>query len=175
LRPSFVIDRPAVGADYNLAVTDSSKAGAAQVVVGTWDVLGDEARGVREAVFLVEQGIARELEWDQWDALAVHAVARDARGVAIGTGRLLPAQFDPERAGVGHIGRMAVLAQARRGGTGGLILASLMHEARLQGLSAIVLNAQTYVAAFYAAHGFVAFGPQFLEVDIPHVGMRATL
>ena len=165
-------------ADYNLAVTDSAKAGAAQVVVGTWDVLGDEARGVREAVFIVEQGIARALEWDQWDALAVHAVARDARGVAVGTGRLLPAQFDPERAGVGHIGhigRMAVLAQARRGGTGGLILASLKHEARLQGFSAIVINAQTYVAAFYAAHGFVAFGPEFLEVGIPHVSMRAPL
>lgn len=164
-----------MGADYNLPVTDSSKAGAAQVVVGTWDVLGDDARGVREAVFIVEQGIARELEWDQWDALSLHAVARDARGAAIGTGRLLPAHFDPDHAGVGHIGRMAVLAAARRGGIGGLILAGLMHEARRQGFSAIVLNAQTYVAAFYAAHGFVAFGPQFREVDIPHVSMRAPL
>jgi len=158
-----------------LAVTDSSKASAAQVVVGTWNVLGDDARSVREAVFIVEQGIARELEWDQWDALSLHAVARDARGAAIGTGRLLPAQFDPDHPGVGHIGRMAVLAQARRGGIGGLMLASLMQEARRQGFSAIVLHAQTYVAAFYAAHGFVAFGPEFREVDIPHVSMRTTL
>lgn len=164
-----------VDGDYNLTVTDPSKACAAQVLVGTWDVLGCDARRVREAVFVVEQRIARELEWDQWDSLSVHAVARDTRGTAIGTGRLLPAQFDPDHAGVGHIGRMAVLPQARRGGAGGLILASLMNEARQQGFSAIVLNAQTYVAAFYAAHGFVAFGAEFLEVDIPHVSMRAPL
>jgi predicted GNAT family N-acyltransferase len=150
-------------------------AGAAQVLVGTWDVLGNDARQVREAVFVIEQGIARELEWDQWDCLSVHAVARDTHGAAIGTGRLLPAQFDPDNTGVAHIGRMAVLAQARRGGVGGLILASLMNEARRLGFSAIVLNAQTYVATFYAVHGFVAFGPEFLEVDIPHVSMRAPL
>ena len=164
-----------VSADYNLVVTNSSSADAAQVLVGTWAVLGDDARRVREAVFVGEQGIARELEWDQWDAVAVHAVARDRRGMVIGTGRLLPTQFDPDNTGVGHIGRMAVLTQARRGGIGGLILAKLMHEARQRGCTAIVLNAQTYVAAFYAAHGFVAFGPAFLEVDIPHISMRAPL
>ncbi len=164
-----------VSADYNLMMTDSSSAGAAQVLVGTWDVLGDDARRVREAVFVGEQRIARELEWDRWDAVSLHAVARDRRGTVIGTGRLLPAQFDPDNTGVGHIGRMAVLTQARRGGIGGLILARLMNEARPRGFTAIVLNAQTYVAAFYAAHGFVAFGPEFLEVDIPHVSMRALL
>ena len=163
------------GDDYNSAVIDSLTAHGAQVVVGTWDALGDAARQVREAVFVVEQRIPRELEWDQWDAASVHAVARDARGTPIATGRLLPARFDPGTPGVGHIGRMAVLAHARRGGVGGLILEGLMRHARQQGLAAIILNAQTYVAAFYAAHGFAAFGAEFLEVDIPHVSMRAAL
>ena len=164
-----------MGADYNLVVTDSSSAGAVQVLVGTWDVLGDDARRVRDAVFIVEQGIARELEWDQWDCLSLHAVACDAQGTAIGTGRLLPAQFDPDQDGVVHIGRMAVLAPARRGGVGGLILESLMNQARRQGFAAVILNAQTYVAGFYAAHGFIPFGAEFLEVGIPHVSMRAPL
>ena len=146
-----------------------------QIVVGTWDVLGEDARAVREAVFIIEQAIARELEWDQWDGLSLHAIARDAAGRAIGTGRLLPAQFDPDYPTIAHIGRMAVLSGARRGGTGGLILARLMQEARRQGFATAALNAQTYVAAFYAGHGFVAHGSEFLEVGIPHLAMRAPL
>ncbi len=146
-----------------------------QVVVGTWDVLGEDARAVREAVFIIEQAIARELEWDQWDALSLHAIARDAAGRAIGTGRLLPVPFDPDHPSIAHIGRMAVLSGARRGGTGGLILARLMQEARRQGFATAALNAQTYVAAFYAGHGFVAHGSEFLEVGIPHLAMRAPL
>ena len=146
-----------------------------QIVVGTWDVLGEDARAVREAVFIIEQAIARELEWDQWDALSLHAIARDAAGRAIGTGRLLPVPFDPGHPSIAHIGRMAVLSGARRGGTGGLILARLMQEARRQGFATAALNAQTYVAAFYAGHGFVAHGSEFLEVGIPHLAMRAPL
>lgn len=165
----------AESSDYNLRVKDSSATPAAKVLVGTWDVLGADARAVREAVFVIEQAIPRDLEWDQWDATAVHVVAHDAAGRAIGTGRLLPARFDSDNPATGHIGRMAVLADARRGGVGGMILARLMQEARRQGFATAALNAQTYVAAFYAGHGFTAAGPEFLEVGIPHLCMRATL
>lgn len=156
-------------------MTDSSKTRGAQIVVGTWNVLGDDARAVREAVFIIEQVIPRDLEWDQWDASSLHAIARDCAGRAIATGRLLPAPFDPDNPATGHIGRMAVLADARRRGIGGLILARLMQEARRQGFATAALNAQTYVAAFYGRHGFVADGSEFLEVGIPHLVMRAPL
>ena len=133
------------------------------------------AREVREAVFVVEQAIAPAEEWDQWDRASIHAVALGEDGRAIGTGRLLPAEFDPDAPDTAHIGRMAVLGIARRRGTGGLILARLMQEAQAHGFTIAELNAQSYVAGFYARHGFVATGAQFLDVGIPHIKMRAPL
>lgn len=148
---------------------------APRLVTGHWDALGSDARAVREAVFIVEQAIPRELEWDEWDASSVHALAYGAGGAPVGTGRLLPAAFDPAHARVAHIGRMAVLASARRAGTGGTILLALMDAARAAGFTAVELHAQSYVAPFYARHGYVAFGPTFEEVGIAHVKMRAPL
>jgi predicted GNAT family N-acyltransferase len=145
------------------------------VIIGPWEVLGVPAHSVRQAVFVVEQAIAPEEEWDAWDARSLHAVAQDEHGDPIGTGRLLPAAFDPAAPGSAHVGRMAVLASARRAGVGGSILARLMQEARRLGFSRVELNAQTYVAAFYARHGFVAVGAEFFEVGIAHVKMRAAL
>ena len=148
---------------------------ALRVATGSWDVLGAQARVVRQAVFVVEQSIADEDEWDQWDALSLHAIALDGDGKAVGTGRLLPVAFDPAAPRVGHIGRLAVQANARRAGVGSLILAGLMRSARECGMTAIELNAQTGVTAFYARHGFAAFGAGFVEVGIAHVKMRAAL
>ena len=130
---------------------------------------------MRNAVFVIEQGIPTELEWDQWDDDAVHAVARDAAGGAVGTGRLLPVRFDPGSPDLGHIGRMAVHAGMRRTGVGGQLLLCLMQEARARGFQAIALNAQSGVRAFYESHGFSSSGTEFLEVGIPHVHMRAPL
>jgi predicted GNAT family N-acyltransferase len=129
---------------------------------------------VREAVFIVEQRIPRELEWDEWDEPSLHAVAYGDADAAVGTGRLLPRAFDGQ-SGVGHIGRMAVLRAARGAGVGGAILHGLMRAAPRFGFSAIVLHAQAYAASFYARHGFVAEGAEFLEVGIAHVRMRAVL
>lgn len=137
--------------------------------------MAERARQVREAVFVVEQAIAPDEEWDQWDPLSLHAIACTVDGGPLGTGRLLPPEFDPRNPETAHIGRMAVLASARRHGIGGLILASLMDEARGRGFSVAELHAQSYVAGFYGRHGFVATGAGFLEVGIPHVKMRAAL
>ena len=154
--------------------TPTPAAPAPALLLGAWDELGDHARAVRTAVFLVEQRIAEEEEWDEWDARALHAVARDAHGAPIGTGRLLPPAFDAD-VRIGHIGRMAVLQSARRAGVGGALLRALMQAAPAYGYRAIVLHAQSYAASFYARHGFVAEGEEFLEVGIPHMKMRALL
>lgn len=145
-----------------------------KVVLGPWADLRDAASAVRSAVFVVEQRIAPELEWDEWDQQSLHAVAYDAGARPLGTGRLLPPVFDPQ-AHVGHIGRMAVLESARRAGIGGAILQALMRAAPSYGFGAIVLHAQSYAASFYARHGFVAEGAEFLEVGIAHLRMRARL
>ncbi len=70
--------------------------------VGSWHDLGPEARELREAVFVEEQGIALALVHDALDATAVHALVGNRLGLPVATGRLL--QHAP---GVSRIGRMA--------------------------------------------------------------------
>jgi len=131
-----------------------------------WPDAEAEAMRVREAVFVIEQGVPREIERDEWDQRSDHALALDRDGRAVGTGRLLPD---------GHIGRMAVLPQWRRQGIGSRILGSLVARARERGMKQIILNAQTRAAPFYARHGFVAFGDEFMEAGIPHIAMACEI
>jgi len=134
-----------------------------KVELGDWDAMREEARAIRYTVFVEEQGVPVELEWDDFDATSVHAIARDANGQAQATARLLPD---------GHIGRMAVLAAARGQGVGSQVLRALMECARQRGDASVVLNAQTHAAAFYARHGFVVEGDEFFEAGIAHLAMR---
>ena len=124
------------------------------------------ARAVRERVFIEEQGVPRELEWDDWDAPSDHAVAFDGEGGAIGTARLLPD---------GHIGRMAVLARWRGRGVGSALLDALLDLAKAKGMRSVRLNAQTHAAGFYRRFGFAAAGTEFVEAGIPHIEMTLTL
>jgi predicted GNAT family N-acyltransferase len=145
---------------FSPAVTEIS------VRIGVWHDAEDEAMRVREAVFVVEQGVPQEIERDDWDPRSDHALAFVADGRVIGTGRLLPD---------GHIGRMAVLPGWRKHGVGARILNALMERARERGMKRVVLNAQTHAAPFYARHGFLAFGNEFMEAGIPHVAMAREL
>jgi predicted GNAT family N-acyltransferase len=135
---------------------------ALSVVRGGWEALGPEARAVRMAVFVTEQGIAADRELDQWDALCVHAVVRDRDGSAIATGRLLPD---------GRIGRMAVLAPWRGRGLGRMVLESLLAAARERGSARVFLYSQADAVGFYERAGFIAEGPRFLEENIEHQAM----
>jgi len=131
-----------------------------------WPEARVAAMSVREAVFVVEQGVPPEIELDAWDPRCDHALASVSAGQTVGTGRLLPD---------GHIGRMAVLRAWRGQGVGGALLAALMERAAARGMRRAVLNAQTHATRFYARFGFVAFGDEFMEAGIPHVAMARTL
>ena len=137
-----------------------------RIEIGDWDLLREDARAIRYAVFVEEQGVPVELEWDEFDVPSVHAVARDAAGAALATGRLLPD---------GHIGRMAVLARARGQGVGAQVLLALVERAKARGDASVVLNAQTHAAPFYARYGFMPEGEEFMEAGIPHIAMRRLL
>ena len=128
------------------------------------------AQPVRKTVFVVEQGVPAELEWDAWDEHSLHAIAT-LEGQVVGTGRLLPVAGD----GTIRIGRMAVLGDFRGRGIGAAILAALLVRARGQGAREAVLHAQSYVAAFYRGFGFVERGDTFVEAGIAHVEMALTL
>jgi hypothetical protein len=136
------------------------------VEIRGWLDAETDAMRVREAVFVAEQGVPPEVERDEWDERSDHALAIDAGGQVVGTGRLLPD---------GHIGRMAVLSGWRRHGVGSRILHALMARAREREMRRVVLNAQTHAAPFYARHGFRAFGEEFTEAGIPHVAMAREL
>jgi predicted GNAT family N-acyltransferase len=121
---------------------------------------------VRYEVFVVEQRVPIDMEWDEMDAKCVHAVAYDDEGVAVGTGRLLPD---------GHIGRMAVRKPARGQGTGGAILEALIAEACKRGDRQVMLNAQAHAEPFYERYGFRRESEVFMEAGIPHIAMRRVL
>jgi predicted GNAT family N-acyltransferase len=124
------------------------------------------ARPIREEVFVREQKVPLEIEWDEWDERSDHAVARAAEGRAIGTGRLLPD---------GQIGRMAVLKDWRGKGVGAALLLALLDRARDRAMPRALLHAQVQAAGFYRRFGFSERGGEFVEAGIPHVKMALEL
>jgi len=124
------------------------------------------ARPVRERVFIEEQAVPRDLEWDEWDEPSDHAIACDAAGNPVGTARLLPD---------GRIGRMAVLKEWRGKGVGAALLAAMLGRARERSMPCALLHAQIQAAGFYRRFGFSERGEEFEEAGIPHVEMTLDL
>ncbi len=123
-------------------------------------------RAIREAVFIREQHVPEDLEWDGLDDDCRHALALSLNGDAIGCGRMLPN---------GHIGRIAVLPQWRGQNVGTAIMEALLDEARSRGYRQVDIDAQTYAIPFYRNLGFVEYGEEFMDAGIPHVKMRIDL
>ena len=140
------------------------------IAVGDWAALGEGAGELRRAVFIEEQRIAEELEWDQHDAVSLHAVVRNRLGQVIATGRLLPAEQ-----GVARVGRMAVHRAMRSGGYGAAVLAALEQAARARGDREVALHAQRSAERFYARLGYRPHGEPFEEAGIAHLEMRRLL
>jgi YbgC/YbaW family acyl-CoA thioester hydrolase len=153
-------------------VLTAFEAGEAMLEVrsGDWATLGTKARAVRDSVFIQEQGIPAALEHDAADADALHAVAFNRLGLALGTGRLLAAE-----AGVAKVGRMAVLTSVRGAGTGRRLLETLLDAARARGDDSVMLHAQASAVAFYQRAGFMALWPPFHEAGIAHQAMTLRL
>jgi predicted GNAT family N-acyltransferase len=126
----------------------------------------DDLRAVRIAVFIDEQNIPEEVEFDGIDPDCHHFVARDNQHQAIGTGRLAPD---------GKIGRMAVLQTWRGQEVGKALMLALIDKARKLGWTEMKLNAQTNVLRFYEKFGFAKEGDVFMEANIPHQIMRLQL
>ncbi|MEU4654173.1 GNAT family N-acetyltransferase [Streptomyces sp. NPDC023723] len=134
---------------------------------------------VRKEVFVAEQGVDEDLEYDAHDAVAVHVLAVRADGVPLGTGRLLHGAAAAGRtngdAGVGSLGRLAVTRAARGLGVGAALVRAIEDAARARGLTAVDLHAQTHALGFYQRLGYEAYGPEFPDAGIPHRAMRRVL
>ena len=137
-----------------------------RIITGDWESVREDAQRVRIEVFVIEQNVPIELEWDEGDEVSIHAIAYDEESQPVATGRLLPD---------GHIGRMAVIKPLRGCGLGREVLQALLQQARDEGHKDLLLHAQTHALSFYEKQGFIAEGEEFLEADIPHRLMRLTL
>ena len=137
-----------------------------ELVTGSWQDLGADAAPVRTAVFIDEQAIPAEMEWDEADRTALHAVVRNRLGRPLATGRLLI-----DAPGVARIGRMAVLRAVRGTNLGRDVVNALMAAAWARGDHTVILSAQRSAVGFYARLGFEERGAEYEDAGIPHVDM----
>ncbi|ELY59729.1 N-acetyltransferase GCN5 [Natronococcus amylolyticus DSM 10524] len=129
----------------------------------------EDALAVRHAVFVEEQGVDENLEYDEHDADAVHVVAYDGCE-PVGAARLRELED-----GAGKVERVAVLEPRRGEGIGQELMAVLEKRARADGFDELKLHSQTHAAEFYAELEYERYGKVFEEAGIPHVRMRKKL
>lgn len=122
---------------------------------------------IRRQVFIEEQHVPEDLEWDEFDEPSAHFIAEDpADNKAVGCVRLMPS---------GQISRLSVLENRRSEGIGRGLLDAAIAEARANGLREVFLHAQTHATSFYESAGFLVDGGIFVEAGIPHRLMVKTL
>jgi predicted GNAT family N-acyltransferase/predicted Zn-ribbon and HTH transcriptional regulator len=129
------------------------------ILTVTFEAAEEAIRRIRTEVYIQEQNVPDELEWDGEDPQCIHVLAVDEDGEAVGTARLTAG---------GKLGRMAVLKPWRGRGVGSAMVKVLTELARERGNKQVILDAQTRAIPFYEAHGYTAEGPEFMDADIPH-------
>lgn len=129
---------------------------------GSWDELQNDAKLIREQVFIQEQQIAVEDEWDGEDTVSLHFVVYD-QDQPIATARLLQNN---------SVGRVAVLRSYRGVGIGKLLMERIIQQAKHEQRKFLKLSSQVHAIQFYAALDFKVEGEQYLDCGIPHIDMR---
>ena len=135
------------------------------ILIKTWQDAKLDAYSIRKRVFVEEQGVPEEMELDEFDLNARHALAY-ADSECIGTARLVTLTEN-----IGRIGRMAVLPKYRGQGIGRRLLESLLKAAQSQDIKQVELHAQVSVIPFYEQFGFIAQGDVYDEAGIAHRDM----
>jgi predicted GNAT family N-acyltransferase len=135
---------------------------ALKVELSDWQKHGELALLLRHEVFVREQGVPVDLERDNCDPEAIHALVIDAQENPIATGRLLRE---------GRIGRLAVARPYRGQGLGQRVLQALIDHAQRLGIQPLHLHAQVSAQSFYEKFGFRVRGSSFEEAGIEHVDM----
>ncbi|MGE8537813.1 MAG: GNAT family N-acetyltransferase [Acinetobacter sp.] len=136
-----------------------------KIVSGSWDELQQHAKAIREAVFIQEQNIAAEDEWDELDAISIHFVVH-AQDQAIATARLLANN---------SVGRVAVLKSYRGLKIGQQLMQAIINYAHADHMENLKLSSQVHAIGFYQALGFEVQGEEYLDCGIPHIDMYLKL
>ncbi len=132
------------------------------IVQTTWFESENDLRAIRTPVFIVEQAVAPDFEWDEIDATAVHLLA-SLDGQPIACLRIIDYY---------KIGRMAVLKDWRRKGLGAALLLEAVKICKAHGSKSVHLSAQTHAIKFYCHAGFKVTSSEYCDVHIPHVDMQ---
>jgi predicted GNAT family N-acyltransferase len=135
---------------------------AIKISVVDWHQKQTALKAIRKSVFIKEQHVPKELEWDGHDADCTQFLAT-VNAMPVATARLTPQ---------GQIGRMAVLRDFRGKGVGSRLLAAVIDQAKQTGYKQVFLHAQVNVIKFYEKHGFLAEGEIFMDAGIAHKAMR---
>lgn len=138
------------------------------ILLKTWQDAKLDAYPIRKCVFVEEQGVPEEMELDEFDLNAQHALAY-AGPECIGTARLVT--LSGSVGSIGRIGRMAVLPKHRGQGIGKKLLRGLLKASQSQEIKQVELHAQVSVIPFYEQFGFIAQGDVYEEAGIPHRDM----
>ena len=168
--PKTQTSKPIPEALRNILLIFEAGGSVVDLKLGSWQDLQNAASALRQEVFVEEQEIPQELEWDEHDATAVHALVTNKLGQPVATGRLL--QPHPK---VSQIGRMAVSKPLRGGNLGRTVMDALTDVARQRGDQQIILHAQCSAEPFYRRLGFKAHGEVFQDAGIDHIEMTLQL
>lgn len=131
----------------------------------SWPLAPGHIRDIRQRVFVEEQKVPPELEWDDTDDIADHYLAVTEDNEPAGVARLFSTLDE-----TAHIGRMAVLPEFRGKGVGDALLKHLISDAA--GFGELKLSAQEHAIPFYQRSGFHVCSDLYDDAGIPHVDMR---
>jgi YbgC/YbaW family acyl-CoA thioester hydrolase len=168
--PKTQTSKPIPEALRNILLIYEAGESVVDLKLGTWEALKDLAAPLRTEVFVEEQEIPQDLEWDEHDVTALHALVVNKLGQPIATGRLLQPQ--PK---IAQIGRMAVSKPLRGGSLGRMVMDAFIEAARKRGDHEVILHAQCSAEGFYRRMGFKAHGEVFQDAGIDHIEMRLKL
>jgi len=139
-----------------------------KVEVVKWIDEYDSLTMIREKVFIEEQKVTSQLEWDGMDENAMHfLVFKDEE--AIGCARAVVIKNYMQ------LGRMAVLKEYRGQGIGSALLEKAIVTAKLNQISSIHISAQCYAIDFYLKFGFKVMSDIYLDAEILHRDMKLKL
>lgn len=136
-----------------------------QISKVSWNDAENNLRAVRTPVFIEEQTVAPDFEWDELDRSAVHLLAL-VDNQAVACLRIINYH---------KIGRMAVLKEWRGIGLGAALLREAVNICKEHGTTSVYLSAQTHAIEFYRKAGFKVTSLEYCDVDIPHVDMQLDL
>ena len=136
-----------------------------EFITTNWENHNKELKKIRSTVFIEEQQVPEQLEWDEFDSQSTHFLAFHGNQ-PIATARLKPD---------GQIGRMAVIKNYRDKGIGSKLLSAVLLEAKNNGYNMVYLHAQKQAINFYKQFQFICNGIEFMDANILHQAMYKNL